>query len=261
MERILQGKAALVTGASRGLGKAIATAFADAGASVLLVARESVALTESYDALRQTGPANHAVRAVDLTDSSAAAACVDAAREHFGGLDILVNCAGTTRRGDFLQFGDADWHDGFALKFHACVRLCRSAWPALAERRGAILNVVGVSSRTPSADFTIGGAVNSALLNFTKALADLGGPAGVRVNAINPGYIHTDRLAHRIGMMTSQRAISADAARAELLASYGLQRFGQPEDVAQLAVFLASDRAAYIHGSTIDIDGGATRGL
>lgn len=250
----------LVAGASGDLGRAITREFARTGASLLLVAHDEGALKRTADALRSTN-AEVATHHADLTRLDAAQGCVGAAIAHFGQLDVLVNCAGATQRGDFFTLTDEDWANGFALKFHGCVRLCRAAWPHLAARQGAVINIVGVSSRTPSADFTIGGSVNSALLSFTKALADLGVSAGVRVNAINPGYIATDRLARRIEAMVNARGISYEAAEAELLHTLGIRRFGQPEEIGQLAAFLASAQASYIHGATIDIDGGATRGL
>ncbi|QET28426.1 SDR family oxidoreductase [Burkholderia multivorans] len=257
----LEGKTAIVTGASRGLGKAIAEEFARAGAAVMVIARESADLQHTLDAVKRSSDADHRLLGIDLTAQDAAAMAVRFAASEWGRLDILVNCAGTTKRGDFHALTDADWHDGFALKFHATVRLCRAAWPMLVERKGVVLNTIGVSSRTPSADFTIGGSVNSALLNFTKALADLGRTDGVRVNAINPGYIRTDRLSHRIQALVRERGISEETAQAQLLHEYGLQRFGEPRDVAHLATFLASDCGSYIHGSTIDIDGGASKGI
>ena len=114
----------------------------------------------------------------------AAATLVEAARSQFGGLDILVNNAGATKRGDFFALSDADWQDGFALKFFAHVRLARAAWPLLKERRGSLVTIGGTSGRKPHASFTIGSSVNAACAAFSKALADLG-KAGRR-----PGQLH-----------------------------------------------------------------------
>ena len=106
----------------------------------------------------------------------------------------VVNNAGATRRGDFFELTEADWSDGFALKFFSMVRLSRAAWPHLKKSRGSVLNIIGIGGRTPEAAFTIGGSVNGACLSFTKALSDIGIRDGVQVNAINPGWIRTDRL-------------------------------------------------------------------
>lgn len=261
MELELEGKIAIITGASRGIGKAIAQEFARAGAAILLVARDAGSLGDTADALAAIGARDVQIHQADLTEAEAASGCIGAAIHRFGHLDLLVNCAGATKRGDFVVLTDADWSDGFALKFHGCVRLCREAWPQLVARGGAIVNIVGIGSRTPSADFTIGGSVNSALLNFTKALAELGSQAGVRVNAINPGYVYSERLSQRIEAQMKEVGASRGDIEGALLTALKIQRFGRPDEIGKLAVFLASDQSSYIHGATIDIDGGATRGL
>ena len=119
---------------------------------------------------------------------------MNAALDAHGAIDIVVNNAGATKRGDFFELTDADWADGFALKFMGAVRLTRAAWPHLKARRGSVLNIIGAGGRTPSAEFTIGGSVNGACLSFTKAVADIGIQDGVQVNAINPGRVKTDRF-------------------------------------------------------------------
>ncbi|HEV2673051.1 MAG TPA: SDR family oxidoreductase [Aliidongia sp.] len=261
MEVELKGLSALITGASRGLGKSIAVEFGRAGANIVIVGRDREALGQTAREASAAGAPAVEIHQSDLTDPQAADKAVKATVERFGRLDVLVNCAGDTKRGSFFDLTDADWADGYALKFHGCVRLCREAWPHLAERRGAIVNIVGVGSKTPSRDFTIGGSVNSALLNFTKALADLGIKQGVRVNAVNPGFFDTDRLTRKIDTYIGSTGGSRQQAEAEILSSLKIDRFGKPEEVAALSVFLASSHATYIHGATIDIDGGATRGL
>ncbi|RWX72330.1 SDR family oxidoreductase [Mesorhizobium sp. M2A.F.Ca.ET.039.01.1.1] len=260
-EALAPKKVALVTGASRGIGRAIALELAKAGFSLCLAARDSQSLAETQQAATALSGKPAAAIIADLKKPDAPHRCIEFALGQFGQLDLLVNCAGATRRGEFLDFTLEDWLDGFALKFHASVLLCQAAWPHLASRSGSIINIIGSSSRTPSADFTIGGAVNSALLNLTKALADKGSRDGVRVNAVNPGYIKSGRLYARIESLMKERQLSESAAEEELLTAYQIGHFGTPEDVAQLVAFLASDQSAYIQGATIDIDGGATRGI
>ena len=257
----IRGIAAIVTGASRGIGAAIARELAGEGADVLLVARSADALDQVAAVIRAEFGTRAVVHAADLRDRGAAAEVVRATLESFGRIDLLVNNAGATKRGDFFALSDEDWHDGFELKLHGHVRLCRAAWNYLRQARGAVVNIVGVGSRTPSADFTIGGAVNSALLNFTKALADIGRTEGVRVNAINPGHIQTERLTRRLEAVAQETGVPVDQAAGEVLRASGVERFGRPEEIGWLTAFLASPRAAYIHGATIDIDGGVTRGL
>jgi len=190
MELGLSGKTALVTGGNRGIGAAIAAELAREGVHVCLVARDRAKLHEVAAGLT-TNAVRTAIHAADLREPSAAAQAVAAAIAAFGRLDILVNNAGATKRADFFTLTDEDFLDGFALKFHGAVRMTRAAWPHLRETKGCIVNIAGVGAHAGSADFTIGGPVNVALLNFTKAMADIGIQQGVRVNAINPGLIET----------------------------------------------------------------------
>jgi 3-oxoacyl-[acyl-carrier protein] reductase len=260
MELRLKNKRAIVTGASRGIGAAIAAELAGEGVRVALAARDAARLREVAGRLERGGGEAVIVPA-DLTRGEDCARVVEAAVEALGGLDILVNNAGATKRGDFLSLGDDDYLDGFALKFHGYVRMCRNAWPHLKASGGTIINVVGVGSRTPTADFTIGGPVNSALVNFTKALAERGLDEGIRINAVNPGPIETDRLTRRLQVAANERGVTVEAIRKTMPKEMQVARFGRPAEIGQLVAFLCSDQAGFIHGATIDIDGGATRGI
>ncbi|MBI1245117.1 MAG: SDR family oxidoreductase [Alphaproteobacteria bacterium] len=257
MQDGLEGKVALVTGASRGIGHAIAERLVAGGMKVALVARTKAEL----DANAARLGANAFAHAADLREAAACTAAIDATLAHFGHLDLLVNNAGATKRGAFADLADGDFFDGFALKFHACVRLTRAAWPALKARGGAIVNIIGAGGKTPAPDFTIGGPVNSALMNFTKAMAQLGNRDGVRVNAINPGSIETQRLTGRLEAAARAAGIPLDEARKRNLAELNVPRFGTPAEIAEVVAFLAGGRAAYMQGALVDVDGGVTRGL
>ncbi len=261
MELGLDGKVALVTGASRGIGAAIAAELAREGVHVLLAARDTAKLAEVASSITNAGAARTAIHAADLREPAAAPAAVEAAIKAFGRLDILVNNAGATKRADFFTLTEEDWQDGFALKFHGYVRLTRAAWPHLKQTRGAIVNIVGIGARAGSAEFTIGGSVNVALLNFTKAMADIGINDGVRVNAINPGLIETDRFTRNVQRVMGERGVTREQALEILLASHGTKRVGRPDEIGALTAYLASDKADFIQGCVIDIDGGATRSL
>lgn len=257
MDLQLEGKIALVTGGSGGLGSVIGACLADEGMTVVLAGRDPAKLARAASTIGTKRV--HAVVA-DLAEREGAVGCVTGALAAAGRLDLVVNCAGATKRGDFFELTDEDWADGFGLKFHGTVRVCRAAWPHLVASRGGVINIVGVGSRTPSQDFLIGGSVNSALLNFTKGLAERGSAEGVRVNAVNPGFFATARTEKRIkGLMAE--GLSRDAAEAQALLSLGISRFGRPEEVGRLVAYLASPHAAYIHGATVDIDGGVSRGI
>src|ERR1700746_348127 len=197
MEFGLKGKVALVTGSSRGIGRGIALAFGEEGCDLMLTGRDTRALEDVAQSIRGKG-GKVAVMALDLRAPSAAATLVEAVRREFGGLDILINNAGATKRGDFLALTDADWQDGYALKFFAHVRLARAAWALLKEAGGAVVTIGGTRRRLPIAAFTIGSSVNAACAAFAKALADIGKTDGVQVNTIHPSYVETERLWRRI---------------------------------------------------------------
>jgi 3-oxoacyl-[acyl-carrier protein] reductase len=163
MDLQLNGKVAIVTGASRGIGRSIAQVLAAEGMRLVLVARSK----DQLDEVAASCPVDTLVLAADLREPDAPAAVIAAAVSRFGQIDLLVNNAGATKRGDFLTLTDADWDDGFALKFFGAMRLCRTAWIHLRQLQGSIINIVGVGGRTGSAEFTIGGSVNAALLNLT----------------------------------------------------------------------------------------------
>jgi NAD(P)-dependent dehydrogenase (short-subunit alcohol dehydrogenase family) len=257
MDLKLSGKVAIVTGASRGIGRAIAQTLAAEGVKLSLAARSKDQLEELAKSLKT----DCLVQAVDLRSPDAAAALVEATMKKFGVIDVLVNNAGATKRGDFFELTDADWEDGFALKFFGAMRLSRAAWKHLMASRGCIVNIIGIGGRTGNADFTIGGSVNAACRLLTKALADRGVKDGVRINAINPGFIKTERLETRLKTFAQENNIPLAQAEVQLAKATGVARFGEPSEVAAAVAFLASPASGYCHGSLLDLDGGQTRTL
>jgi 3-oxoacyl-[acyl-carrier protein] reductase len=255
----LEGKVALVSGGSRGIGRACAERLAAEGCDVLIVARTAADLERAAAEIRDASGRRVEVCATDLRSVQGCQAAVGALEAAFGRLDILVNNAGATQSGDFFALGDEVWQDGFALKFYSYVRLARALWPLLKASEGVVVNVIGAASKTPSANFMIGGAVNAAITNFTKALAELGLKDAVRVNAVHPGMTVTGRL----DTLLDQRARAAGMSRADFerqeLARAGLRRYGEPTDVAHLVAFLISPVARQIHGADLFVDGGATK--
>ena len=255
MELGLGGKVALVTGASRGIGRAIALSFAAEGCDVLLTGRDQAALDEAAAAIRAKGR-KAAVAVLDLRREGTETTLIEVVRHEFGHLDILVNNAGATQRGSFFELTDAQWQDGYALKFFAHVRLARAAWPLLKERRGSLISIGGTSGRKPEAEFTIGSSVNAAVAAFTKCLADIGKEDGVQVNCVHPSLVETERQWKRIRAEVAQTGEPEDKIRQRFVRKMGFIRYGKVEDVADLVTFLVSARATWMHGATIDLDGG-----
>jgi len=260
MELGLTGKVAIVTGGSKGIGRSTALGFLAEGASVLIAARGSEALAETLAIANEAVRPRLATLAADLTDASAIKQVASRCVERFGRIDILINNAGSARTGEFLELSDDAWLDDWRLKFFGYVRMAREVLPVMQRNGGGvIINIIGAAALNPRRSYMIGGAANAALNHFTKALADEGSKANVRVVGINPGPILTERLLKmRAGLMPSSSASSTDEAFRRMTP---LGRIGRPEEVADLALFLASDRAVFIHGANITIDGGYTQGL
>ena len=240
-------KTAIVTGSNRGIGRAIAMRLAQDGMNVVLCARDAALLDSTVKAI---GPNALAVP-VDLRLPDSAARVVDAAGEKFGSIDVVVNNAGATKRGDFEALTDEDFIDGFALKFFCAVRMTRAAWPYLKKQKGSLVNIVGAGGRTPGAMFTIGGSVNAAVLSFTKAMSEKGIEDGVQVNAINPGPVRTARLAAQLQLISEEA----------FLKQQRIARIGEPGDIAALVAFILSPHGRLLQGSLIDADGGQTKTL
>ena len=258
MEKQFNGKTAIVTGSSRGIGRAIAVRLAAAGANVVLCARNPLLLKQAVEEIEGKGGRAQSI-AVDLRTADAAQQVVDFARQEYGQIDLLVNNAGATKRGDFFELTESDWADGFALKFFGAVRLTRAAWPHLKESGGSVVNISGVGGRMPGPYFTIGGSVNAALLSFTKAMAEVGIRDGVQVNAVNPGSIRTDRYRAMLEASAKQQGISPGEAEKKIVEGNKITRIGDPEEVAALVAFVASEDGRLLHGALIDMDGGATK--
>jgi 3-oxoacyl-[acyl-carrier protein] reductase len=249
MGQALSNKVAVVTGASQGIGRAIALKLAEDGAVVMLAARNAELLKGVRAEIESKG-GRAAWLSLDLRKPEAPALLVEKTIEMLGAIDIVVNNAGATKRGDFLTLSEEDWMEGFALKFFGAVRLLRVAWPALKERKGSVVNIAGGGGRTPGTQFTIGGSVNAAMLSFTKAMADMGVADGVQVNA---------RLVTRLRTLSKERGISVAEAEAQMVADSGITKIGEPEDIANLVAYMVSPQNRYLHGALIDLDGGTTK--
>ena len=187
-----KGKVVVITGGSRGIGRGIALGFAREGAQTVLASSSEQNLAAAAKAIAAEGPEPLTV-AGDLRKLDACEQLFKRVNERFRRCDVLVNNAGATRAGDFVELPDAAWLDGYALKFFGCVRLTRLFWPLLKASQGHVVNIVGGAARTPDPEFLIGASVNAAIANFSKGLSKLGNRDGVNVNAIHPGNTDTER--------------------------------------------------------------------
>lgn len=254
----LEGKTAIVTGSSRGIGRAIATRLAAEGARVVVCARTRATLDEVVREI-ESASGKAAALNLDLREPESGDRLVDFAVKAFGGIDIVVNNAGATRRGPFVKLTDEDWADSFALKFFGAVRVTRAAWPHLQKSAGSVVFISGAGGRTPGAEFAAGGSVNAGLLSLTKALAEAGIREGVQVNAVNPGTVRTDRLKARLESLTTEQGIDLAEAERRFVEGSGVTRIGEPQDIAALVAFVVGPEGRFLQGSLIDMDGGATK--
>jgi len=252
------GKSAVVTGASRGIGRAIVLRLAQEGAHAVLCARDGEALKQAVEEIELAGGSAAAI-ALDLRKPENPALLAEFAMSRFGRIDIVVSNAGATKRGEFEALTEAEWADGFALKFFGAVRLTRAAWPRLKHSAGSLIFISGIGGRTPGREFTIGGSVNAALLAFTKAMAEAGLRDGVQVNAINPGTIRTGRFEKRLEVFAAERKIAVSEAEQLYVQEENVSRIGEPDEIASLVAFVAGPEGRFLHGSLIDMDGGATK--
>ena len=257
MDLGLKGRVVLVTGGSKGIGLACAGAFAAEGARVAIASRSRDNLAAAEARLRAKG---HDVTSIaaDLGDPRGAMAAVAELERRAGAIDVLVNSAGAARRHSPEELDMQAWHDAMDAKYFTYVHAMQAVLPGMAARgRGAIVNIVGQGGKIASPAHLAGGAANAALMLLSAGLAVAYGKKGVRVNAINPGVTLTERVTGRFEAEGRTAGISPDEARRRGEQSIPLGRYGTPEEIAAVAVFLASDRASYVTGANIPMDGGA----
>lgn len=251
MDLGLAGKRALVTGASRGIGLACARALAAEGCDLALAARDVKKLKTAVKTIRADRRVGVTSHATDLSKPDRQHALLDVA----GDIDILVNNAGAIPPGDLAAVDDDTWREAWELKVFGYINLSRLVLPRMEARGwGVIINVVGMASMRPSADYIAGAAGNSALVGFTRALGSRSVRNGIRVVAVNPGLVLTDRMEELLRKAAVDRYGNAERWD-ELIPTDPPP--GTPDQIADVVAFLASDRASHISGTTINVDGGA----
>jgi 3-oxoacyl-[acyl-carrier protein] reductase len=262
MELGLAGKAVLITGGSKGIGKATAEAMAAEGARVIICSRSQAGLDEAAAAIRKNTGKQVDTIAADLSTLAGVERAWAEAVRRLGRLDILVNNAGAIKGGDFLSMPDDEWVTGWNLKLLGYIRMARAVFPQMREQGGGrIVNVVGMAARNPAATYMTGGAANAALINFTKALADLGAPSNILVTAVSPGPVKTDRWDSLQRQQAEAAGKDLETYAKEQNRGLPLGRIALPEEVADLVCFLASARASFLTGIAVTVDGGMSRGV
>jgi 3-oxoacyl-[acyl-carrier protein] reductase len=258
----IRGKVALVAAASKGLGRAAAWELAREGAKVAIAARgEGLLRQVAAEMAEDTGSPVIGIPA-DVSVAEEVEALFQAAQEAYGRVDILVNNAGGPRPGVFTDMSDEDWLRAVELNLLSTIRLTRLALPGMRERRwGRIINITSMSVKQPIPNLILSNAVRAGVVGMAKTLADQVAAEGIAVNNVCPGYMLTDRVKQLSQTQAEAEGVSVDEVLQRSLGDIPAGRIGQPEELAALIAFLASERAAYITGATIQVDGGRYRGL
>jgi 3-oxoacyl-[acyl-carrier protein] reductase len=253
MDIRLDGRTAVITGGSKGLGLATATRLAASGADVAILARRPEVLEEARRLISKTARAEVAATICDVSRADDIRRGYDAVMERFGKIDIVVNNAGTSRTLPFEEVSDEIWQEDFNLKLFAAIRLTRLVWPQMKERRwGRVINTLNIGAKAPRARSAPTSITRAAGLALTKVLSGEGAPHNVLVNALLVGFIEADQHV--------QAAAKAGVALKDYIATRAkevpLGRIGRAEEFANIACFLASDAGSYITGTAINVDGG-----
>ena len=256
----MNDKVVIVTGASQGIGRATAIRLAQDFAAVVLVARSEEKLRETEREVVAAG-ARALVVPADLSEAPAASEVVRQAMAAFGRIDALVNIAGAVPQVDVLEMTDAQWDGGFALKLHGARRLTVQAWPALQAARGSVVFTSGNSALFPKAGYAAVGTVNAAIVALAKAFADKGLPDGIQVNSVLPGPVMTGRRRSYLGHWAPAHGMSVEEATLKFPKEAGIERYGEPEEIAALMAFLVSPQAKWMTGSAVRMDGGEVKSV
>jgi NAD(P)-dependent dehydrogenase (short-subunit alcohol dehydrogenase family) len=262
MDLQLMGKVALVTGASKGIGRAVAEGLAREGATVVITARTEQPLEDTAREIAAMTQREVVPMAGDMSKPEDVERCVNATLKQFGRIDILVTCAGSSPGGLLEELTEDHWMSSLNLKFMGYVRSVRAVIPHMRERgEGAIVLVVGNDGLKPSYWEMTAGVANAADINFASSVAEQYGRYGVRINTVNPGPVNTDRWDGLEKAFARDKKVDQERAHELALSSIPFHRICEPEEVASLVTFLASPRASFINGAHIPIDGAQRKAL
>jgi 3-oxoacyl-[acyl-carrier protein] reductase len=262
MDLGLKNRVALVAASSQGIGRATAEAFAAEGCRIAMCARNQGTLNAAADKIAKQHQAEVFAQAVDVTDPAAVTRFVAAVEEKFGGVDICVTNAGGPPAKGFLAASLNDWHSALDANFLGTVYFAREVIPHMRRKRwGRIITITSITTKQPVADLVLSNAVRAAVVGLVKSLANEFGKDGILVNNVGPGFTSTDRLKQ----LAKTRASASGTSQQEMFAAWAadapVKRLGEPREVAETIVWLASERASYITGQTVLVDGGLYKGL
>ena len=262
MDLGLKNKVALVAAASRGLGRAVAEELAAEGASLVLCARNAQMLTETSDAITRNSGAHVLAVPADVAVVSDVTRVVDSGIERFGRIDILVTNAGGPPAGNFEHVTREQWEVATRLTLYSAIELARHVLPGMKERRwGRILNITSIAVKQPVENLILSNSLRAGVTGFARTLANEVAALGITVNNILPGYTRTERVEELAAMMAAKEGISSAEFKARWEQEIPMKRLGEPREFAALAAFLVSERASYITGTSIQVDGGWIRSL
>ena len=257
MDLQLAGKVVLITGGSKGIGRGCAEAFAREGCKVAIVSRDAENLKKAEAMLAEKGVKVISIVA-DLGKPEEAVRAVAEAERQLGPIDVLINSAGAAKHHPLHELSVEAWHQGMDAKYFTYIHVMQAVLPAMAKRkRGAVVNIIGMGGKIGRPHHLAGGAANAALMLVSTGLASGYAPEGVRINAISPGGTITERSLARLQVESRKTGRTIEELQAEAAKDIPLRRLGLPEDIAHAALFLASDRASYITGVCIPMDGGS----
>ena len=262
MDLGLKNKVALVAASSQGLGRAVAEELAAEGASLVLCAREPKTLAEVASTIADRSGAHVLAVPADVTVADDIKRVVDAGIERFGRVDILVTNAGGPPAGTFEQITREQWEDAMRLTLFSAIEFARQVLPGMKERRwGRILNITSIAVKQPVDNLMLSNSLRAGLTGFARTLANEVAADGITVNNIMPGYTRTDRLEDLANMMAEKQGITPAEFREKWEKEIPMGRLGEPREFAALAAFLVSERASYITGTSIPVDGGWIKSL
>ncbi|MBX7170673.1 MAG: SDR family oxidoreductase [Pyrinomonadaceae bacterium] len=262
MDLGLKGKVALVAAASKGLGKAVAEELANEGVSLILCARDSVELQKTCDEIREKSKVPVLGITTDLGKSEEIEKLYQSGMDEFGQIDILVTNVGGPPAGIFENLSRQNWENSTNLLLTSVLDLTRLVLPQMKERGwGRILNITSIASKQPVDNLILSNSLRAAVTGFAKTLANEIAPFGITVNNILPGYTRTERVIQLAETIAQKEGITPEEATSRWTSEIPMKRLGEPHEFAALAAFLVSERASYITGSSIAVDGGWIKSL